>query len=269
MGLFLEIDKFEILCKNYLPFSSKNNIFLNCHPSSLNGYHYYFSFLSEMLTFGVLTTACSRNLQDMDTSKKEIFKTISGISHTSSIKTKVLLTALNSHETNFMKVYLKLTTKWANIKHVGSEPVSLWWKQMAISTVAGFWDFKLFNSTSKKSPKNQPTKQKTPSKLKSNKQMRTSATESRNALWGHLYYLGFRSLDHSLTFCCFQIPSLHQNLIQTQTETPLSWARAFHKAAALASLSIPCYKVRKKILSNSKNIFAAASSFPGCSRERK
>lgn len=53
-------------------------------------------------------------------------------------------------------------------------------------------------------------------------------------------------MDLSLTFCCFQVPTFHLNLIQTQTETPPSWARAFNKAAGLGSLSIPCYKVRKK-----------------------
>jgi len=36
MGMFLKTAKFEIICKNRLPFSSKNNVLLQCHPSSLN-----------------------------------------------------------------------------------------------------------------------------------------------------------------------------------------------------------------------------------------
>lgn len=80
--------------------------------------------------------------------------------------------------------------------------------------------------------------------------MRTSATESRNALWGHVYYFGFKSLDHSLAFCCFQIPNLNLNLglTQTQIQTPPPRAKGFNKrlAAGPAGLSTPCCEVRKK-----------------------
>lgn len=151
---------------------------------------------------------------------------------------------------------------------------------MGISTHAapkrccsGFWtEFKWLNfnwNNLKQTMKQKPIQKKIG--LKSNKQMRTSARESRDALWGHIYYVGFESSDHLIPFFSFQIPDLNlalrepQNQSQPQNPTPPLRLPAPPLPQAQPGWAFLAPKRGKKILSNSKNISSAASSsFPDC-----
>lgn len=110
-------------------------------------------------------------------------------------------------------------------------PFSVQWDQRGISTRAApkrccsgcwtelkWWNFN-WNHFIPRQNKHWNQKQlKQKIGLKSSKQMRTSAGESRDALWGHVYNFGFQSLDHLIPFLCSQIPDL--NLPLTQPQNP-------------------------------------------------
>lgn len=122
----------------------------------------------------------------------------------------------------------------------------------------------------KQTMKQKPTQKKIG--LKSNKQMRTSAKESRDALWGHVSYFGFESLDHLTPSFLFQIPDLNLALTEPQNQSqpqnlkaPLCLPVPPCCRPSQAEHSLLRREEKKKILSNSKNISSAASSsFPDC-----